>query len=60
MNFVGLKAATSALAALARSPWTSAECAQVSVSRAEPLGSDVRFVPLNPVFVVAARLAEEA
>ncbi len=57
VNVVGLKAATAALEALAAAPWADAECAQVSVSRAEPLGRDIRLVPLNPVFVLAARLA---
>lgn len=56
VNVVGLGAATTALAALSAVPWTEAECAQVAVSRAERLGGDVRLVPLNPVFVLAARL----
>lgn len=59
VNVVGLGAATAALDALSADPWLDAECAQVSVSRAEPLGKDIRFVPLNPVFVLAARLADE-
>jgi len=59
VNVVGLGAVTAALDALSAAPWAGPECAQVSVSRAEPIGRDVRFVPLNPVFVLAASLAEE-
>lgn len=60
VNAVGLGALTAALEALSLAPWTEPECCQVSVSRAERLGADLRFVPLNPVFVLAARLDQEA
>ncbi len=59
VNVVGLGTATTVLAIIRASPWIDAECAQISVLRAEPLGHDVRFVPLNPVFVLAARLARK-
>lgn len=57
INVVGLDAMNAAREALHVAPWAGMECAQVSVSRAEPLGRDVRFVPLNPVFVIAASRA---
>lgn len=56
MNFIGLGAATAAWKVLSESPWSEPELAQVSIARAEPIGTDLRFAPLNPVFVVAARL----
>jgi hypothetical protein len=33
---------------------------QLNVSRAERIGLDLRFVPLNPVWVTSATLGEEA
>ncbi|MHB9149353.1 MAG: precorrin-6Y C5,15-methyltransferase (decarboxylating) subunit CbiT [Thermoleophilia bacterium] len=59
VNAVGLGAVSKALEIIQAPPWVDAECAQISVSRAEPLGRDIRFVPLNPVFVLAARLARK-
>lgn len=59
VNAVGFSTMAVALEALKAEPWIDGECAQVSVSRAETLGRDVRFVPLNPVFVLAARLARK-
>lgn len=59
VNAIGLASTTAAFAALADEPWASRECVQVSISRAEPIGRDVRFVPLNPVWVISAMLAEE-
>jgi len=59
VNTIGFASTTAALEALADPPWTGRECVQVSVSRAEPIGCDLRFVPLNPVWVVSASLAEE-
>lgn len=58
VNLVGLGAVTAALGALTLAPWLDLECAQVGVSRAERLGSDIRLVPMNPVFVLAARLSD--
>lgn len=58
INVVGLDAMNAARRGLHAAPWAGVECAQVSVARAEPLGSDVRLVPLNPVFVIAATRAD--
>jgi cobalt-precorrin-6B (C15)-methyltransferase len=57
VNAIGLGTLQSALAALGAEPWAGVECVQVSVSRAEAIGSDLRFVPLNPVWIVSATLA---
>lgn len=59
VNAIGLSTLNAALEALGTAPWTERECVQLSVSRAEPIGSDIRFVPSNPVWVVSATLAEE-
>ena len=58
VNTIGLASTRAALDVLGREPWTCRDCVQVSVSRAEPIGSDLRFVPLNPVWVVSATLGE--
>jgi precorrin-6Y C5,15-methyltransferase (decarboxylating) CbiT subunit len=58
VNTIGLTSTTTALAALANAPWSGRECVQLSVSRAEPIGHDLRFVPLNPVWLVSATLAD--
>ncbi len=55
-NTIGLASTQAALDALAEEPWIDRECVQVSVSRAEAIGSDLRFVPLNPVWIVSATL----
>jgi precorrin-6Y C5,15-methyltransferase (decarboxylating) CbiT subunit len=60
INLVGLDATTRALSVLSAAPWSDVECAQVSVSRVEPLGRDLRLVPLNPVFILSAAYAGEA
>lgn len=59
VNAVGLWAAKTAFEALSQAPWGAPEMAQVAVARAEPLGADVRFAPLNPVFVIAATWQED-
>lgn len=59
VNAIGLASTTAAVTALADMPWANRECVQVSISRAEPIGRDVRFVPNNPVWVISATLAEE-
>lgn len=58
VNAIGLRSMRVALDTLASAPWSEAECAQVSIARIASLGGDVRLAPLNPVFVLAARLAE--
>lgn len=58
VNAVGLSAAKVAFEALSRAPYRAPEMAQVAVSRAAPLGGDVRLVPLNPVFVITAKVEE--
>lgn len=58
-NTIGLGSTRAALDAFAGPPWSERECVQVSVSRAEPIGGDLRFVPLNPVWVVSATFAPQ-
>jgi precorrin-6Y C5,15-methyltransferase (decarboxylating) CbiT subunit len=58
VNTIGLASTRAALDALAEEPWTQRECVQVSVSRAEPIGTDLRFVPLNPVWITSATLGK--
>lgn len=56
VNTVGMRSTNASLEALRSAPWAGWESVQVSVSRAEILGGDVRFVPLNPVWVTSASL----
>jgi cobalt-precorrin-6B (C15)-methyltransferase len=58
VNAIGIRSMQVALDALSAEPWAASECVQVSVSRAEKLGRDLRFVPLNPVWIVSATLGE--
>lgn len=56
VNTVGVRSTNAALEALQTAPWSGWESVQVSVARADVLGGDVRFVPLNPVWVTSAYL----
>jgi cobalt-precorrin-6B (C15)-methyltransferase len=56
VNTIGLESTRAALDALVDEPWVGRECVQVAVSRAEPIGRDLRFVPLNPVWIISATL----
>lgn len=59
VNAIGLNTLNAAMTALATAPWTDRECVQLSISRAEPIGRDTRFVPGNPVWIVSATRAGE-
>ena len=60
VNTIGLASTAAALEVLGRAPWADRDCVQLNVSRAERIGHDLRFVPLNPVWVTSATLGEEA
>lgn len=58
-NAVCLETLATMAAALRRPPWTGFTCSQISISRAVPAGPLLRFEALNPVWVIAADLADE-
>jgi precorrin-6Y C5,15-methyltransferase (decarboxylating) CbiT subunit len=60
VNTIGLASTAATLEVLGSAPWADLDCVQLNVSRAERIGLDLRFVPLNPVWVTSATLGEEA
>jgi cobalt-precorrin-6B (C15)-methyltransferase len=55
-NTIGLESTVDVLNGLRAAPWTETEIVQVTISRGAPLGNLTRMEPLNPIWVVSARL----